>query len=122
MISIGLITIAKFTLYYLLQKYRSTFGGNYRKTIILGKNKQTLALEKFFNNNPEYGYLHQGTFNIKKNRETSLQECFKFIKEEKIDEIYCSISELSNSDMIKVIDFSNHNLKILKFIPDNKDI
>ena len=43
------ISIAKFTLYYLLQKYRSSFGGNYRKTVIIGKNKQTLALEKFFN-------------------------------------------------------------------------
>lgn len=117
-----LISIAKFTLYYLLQKYRSSFGGNYRKTVIIGKNKQTLSLEKFFNKNPEYGYLHKKTFNLKENKEAVLSACFEFIKEEQIDEIYCSITELSNSDMIKVIDFADNNLKILKFLPDNKDI
>lgn len=117
-----LISIAKFTLYYLLQKYRSSFGGNYRKTVIIGKNKQTIALEKFFNKNPEYGYLHKKTFNLKENKEAVLSSCFDFIKDEQIDEIYCSITELSNSDMLKVIDFADNNLKILKFLPDNKDI
>lgn len=116
------IAIAKFALYYLLQKYRTSFGGNYRKTVIIGKNKQTLALESFFNTNPEYGYLHKRTFNLKEKKENELLKCFQFILEEKIDEIYCSISELSNMDMLKVIDFADNNLKILKFLPDNKDI
>jgi len=44
-----LITFFKFTFYYLLQKYRTAFGGNYRITAIIGKNKQTMALESFFN-------------------------------------------------------------------------
>ena len=44
-----LIAILKFTIYYLLQKYRVSFGGNYRSTVILGLNKKTLALENFFN-------------------------------------------------------------------------
>ena len=122
LISFLFIAIAKFALYYLLQKYRSSFGGNYRKTVIIGKNKQTLALESFFNTNPEYGYLHKGTFNIKDKRDNELLKCFQFILDEKIDEIYCSISELSNADMLKVIDFADNNLKILKFLPDNKDI
>ncbi|HZW62681.1 MAG TPA: undecaprenyl-phosphate glucose phosphotransferase [Flavobacteriaceae bacterium] len=116
------IAIAKFALYYLLQKYRSSFGGNYRKTVIIGKNKQTLSLEKFFNKNPEYGYLHKKTFNLKENKEAVLEACFEFINKEQIDEIYCSITELSNADMLKVIDFADNNLKILKFLPDNKDI
>ena len=116
------ITIAKFALYYLLQKYRSSFGGNYRRTVIIGKNKQTSALEKFFNTNPEYGYMHRKTFALKENKETILNDCFDFILEDKVDEIYCSISELSNTEMIKVIDFADNNLKILKFLPDNKDI
>ncbi|MCB0471104.1 MAG: undecaprenyl-phosphate glucose phosphotransferase, partial [Flavobacteriaceae bacterium] len=72
LISFLFIAIAKFALYYLLQKYRSSFGGNYRKTVIIGKNKQTLALESFFNTNPEYGYLHKGTFNIKDKRDNEL--------------------------------------------------
>ena len=53
---------------------------------------------------------------------TDLSESYKYLLENEIDEIYCSITELSNSDMLKVIDFADNNLKILKFLPDNKDI
>lgn len=117
----ALITVLKFTVYYLLQKYRVSFGGNYRSTVILGYNKKTLALEKFFNKNPEYGYLHKKTFNFKKKTD-SLTECFNYILEEGIDEIYCSISELTNTQIADIVDFSDNNLKILKFIPDSKEI
>ncbi|MTE27218.1 undecaprenyl-phosphate glucose phosphotransferase [Winogradskyella ouciana] len=116
-----LITISKFTVYYLLQKYRVSFGGNYRSTVILGANKKTLALENFFNKNPEYGYLHQKTFNFK-NKEHTLSDCFDYVLNERIDEIYCSISELTNSQIAEIVDFADNNLKILKFIPDSKEI
>ncbi len=119
--SFVVIILFKFALYYLLQKYRVSFGGNYRKTVILGVNKKTLALETFFNKNPEYGYVHKKTFNFRE-RELNLLECFDFIINESIDEIYCSISELTNSQLSEVIDFADNNLKILKFLPDNKEI
>ncbi|MCB0382218.1 MAG: undecaprenyl-phosphate glucose phosphotransferase [Psychroserpens sp.] len=116
------IIFFKFALYYLLQKYRVSFGGNYRKTVIFGVNKKTLALENFFNKNPEYGYIHTKTFNFKDRKEVNLESCFKYIKEESIDEIYCSISELTNSQINEIADFADNNLKILKFLPDNKEI
>jgi putative colanic acid biosynthesis UDP-glucose lipid carrier transferase len=117
-----LIGLFKFTLYYLLQKYRTIFGGNYRITAIIGRNKQTIALENFFNKNPEYGYMHKKTFNVRDKEGFNIEACFRFIKNESIDEIYCSISELSNTQMHKIIDFADNNLKTLKFLPDNKDI
>ncbi len=116
------IAISKFAVYFLLQKYRSDFGGNFRKTVIIGKNKQTLALESFFNKYPEYGYAHQKTINLKERKDLELQALFDFVKNESIDEIYCSISELSNKQLNQVIDFADNNLKILKFLPDNKEI
>ncbi|WP_243473378.1 undecaprenyl-phosphate glucose phosphotransferase [Winogradskyella sp. MH6] len=116
-----LITGFKFAIYYLLQKYRVSFGGNYRSTVIVGLNKKTLALENFFNKNPEYGYLHKKTYSFK-NKEQSLNECFEYIISEKIDEIYCSISELTNAQIADIVDFADNNLKILKFIPDSKEI
>lgn len=116
-----LITIFKFTVYYLLQKYRISFGGNFRSTVILGLNKKTIALENFFNKKPEYGYLHKKTFNFKK-RDISIRECFQYILDEGIDEMYCSISELTNSQIADIVDFADNNLKILKFIPDSKEI
>jgi len=117
-----LIAFFKFALYYLLQKYRTSFGGNYRKTVIFGANKKTLALQEFFNKNPEYGYVHKKTFNFREKREMSLSECFDFILKEQIDEIYCSISELTNHQLNEISDFADNNLKILKFLPDNKEI
>ncbi|WP_439152083.1 undecaprenyl-phosphate glucose phosphotransferase [Winogradskyella sp.] len=115
------ITILKFTVYYLLQKYRVSFGGNYRSTVIVGLNNKTLALENFFNKNPEYGYLHKKTYNFN-NKENALNECFEYILNEKVDEIYCSISELTNSQIADIVDFADNNLKILKFIPDSREI
>jgi len=117
-----IIGVAKFAIYYLLQKYRTSFGGNYRKTVILGKNKHTLALENFFNKNPEYGYTHKKTFSFKERKDAELMQCFDFILKEQIDEIYCSITELTNNQILQVVDFADNNLKILKFLPDNKEI
>ncbi|MBA6151921.1 undecaprenyl-phosphate glucose phosphotransferase [Gelidibacter maritimus] len=117
-----LIAIFKFTVYYLLQKYRTSFGGNYRNTVILGVNKKTLALENFFNKNPEYGYVHKKTFSFRDKKSVDLEACFDYIKRNAVDEIYCSISELSNNQIIKITDFADNNLKILKFLPDNKEI
>ena len=57
-----LISIFKFMVYYLLQRYRISFGGNYRNTVIFGVNKKTIALKSFFNENPEYGYSYKKTF------------------------------------------------------------
>jgi len=118
---LGIISF-KFALYYLLQKYRVSFGGNFRKTVIFGVNKKTLALERFFNKNPEYGYIHKMTFNFKGKNAVSLDSCFNYIKEEAVDEIYCSISELTNSQINEIADFADNNLKILKFLPDSKEI
>ncbi|WP_179318734.1 undecaprenyl-phosphate glucose phosphotransferase [Winogradskyella helgolandensis] len=115
------ITIFKYAIYYLLQKYRTSFGGNFRTTVIIGFNKKTLALDNFFNKNPEYGYSHKKTFNLK-NKTDSLDACFQFVLKESIDEIYCSISELSNAQIADIVNFADNNLKILKFIPDSKEI
>jgi putative colanic acid biosynthesis UDP-glucose lipid carrier transferase len=116
------IAFFKFTIYYLLQKYRVSFGGNFRRTVIIGENKKTKALETFFNKNPEYGYVHVNTFNLKDRKIINLQSQFDYIKKEEIDEIYCSISELTNQQILEIADFADNNLKILKFLPDNKDI
>lgn len=120
--SFVLIAFFKFSIYYLLQKYRSGFGANVRTVIILGFNKKTLALENFFKNKPGYGYFHKKTFDIKKTNESDLNSCFEFILNNNIDEIYCSVSEFSNSQINSIVDFADNNLKTLKFLPDNKEI
>jgi putative colanic acid biosynthesis UDP-glucose lipid carrier transferase len=118
----SLITLVKLAIYYLLRKYRALLGGNYRNVIIIGLNQKTDQLRKFFLDSPEYGYKLYKTFDFKNKKAPSLVEAFDFVLENKIDEIYCSISELSDNQIQRIIDFSDNNLKILKFIPDNKEI
>ncbi len=117
----GGIAFFKLGVFYLLKKYRTALGGNYRRVVILGVNAKTLQLESFFNTDKVYGYKVQAKFDIKDPKQ-SLERSFAFIIENNIDEIYCSIAEFTNDQIREISDFTDNNLKILKFIPDNKDI
>jgi putative colanic acid biosynthesis UDP-glucose lipid carrier transferase len=116
------ISIFKLTIYYLLKKFRRLLRGNFRNTVIIGKNKKTAQLEKFFTDNLEFGYQHQKTFNLRGKDKVELKECFDYILNNEIDEIYSSIGEHTNKELLEITDFADNNLKILKFLPDNKDI
>lgn len=116
------ITIVKFTVYYLLKKYRLLLRGNLRRVVIIGLNQKTDQLRKFFENNPEYGYNLLKTFNISGKDKVPIEDCMDFILDNDIDEIYSSVAEIKNPDLLKLIDFADNNLKILKFLPDNKEI
>lgn len=116
------ISIFKFTIHFLLKRYRSLFGGNNRKVIIIGKNKKTELLEKFFNDSPEYGYQLKEVFNLRNGSQIEIEDCIEYVMKNKIDEIYFSAAELANEEIAKLIDFADNNLKVLKFLPDNKDI
>ncbi len=111
----------KFILYYLLMTYRERLRGNIRNVVVIGKNKKTDQLVNVFKKHPEYGY------NFIRQYSTAdiifdIHDCFSYIYNNDIDEIYCSISELSNGQITEFINFSDNNLKTLKFIPDNKII
>lgn len=121
-LSILLIALAKFFVYYALRRFRVVFGGNFRRVVIVGNGKSVDQLEDFFNENPDYGYKLEKVFNLATNKKERIDECFNFVMENKIDEIYCSLSDLANTDVNKFIDFTDNNLKILKFLPDNKEI
>lgn len=116
------ITTVKLGIYYLLKKYRLYWGGNVRNVVIIGLNRKTDQLRNFFLDNPVYGYKLHKIFDLKDADKDSIESSMDFILKENIDEIYCSIAELSNIDLLKLIEFSDNNLKILKFLPDNKDI
>ncbi|TPD71964.1 undecaprenyl-phosphate glucose phosphotransferase [Flavobacterium microcysteis] len=120
--SLILVSLAKFFIYFSLRRFRVVFGGNFRRVVIVGNGKSVTQLGDFFNENPDYGYKLEKVFTLTPNKKEQIDECFDFVLENKIDEIYCSLSDLSNSDVNKFIDFTDNNLKILKFLPDNKEI
>jgi len=108
------ISIFKFLIFYGLQSYRLGFGGNFRKTIIIGSNDAVKELENFFKNQKELGYENKKTFKV--NKSFNIQECFEHILNSNIDEVYCSVSELDKEQIKILINFCNNNFKILKFI------
>ena len=117
-----LILLIKLFIYYFLRKYRVLFGGNFRTVVLLGNNKSINPLRLFFIENPDYGYQLVKIFNLESNKKTQIDACLSYVSEHKINEIYCSIADLSNSQISDIIDFADNNLKTLKFIPDDKQI
>jgi len=116
------IAIVKVGVYYLLKKYRVILRGNLRRVVIVGLNQKTDQLRKFFDDNPEYGYKLLNIFDVSGAEKVSVEECIEYIDTNNIDEIYSSVGELSNEELQKLIDYADNNLKILKFLPDNKEI
>lgn len=119
------ISFFKLFIFYFLKKYRTLFGGNYRKTVVVGSRTETSELIHFFEDNPDYGYRLVKDFNLDFDKKNNIEAAFNFIKNEKaddkIDEIYCSIADLTEKQIGDFIDFADNNLKILKFIPNDKD-
>ena len=118
--SIALILAFKFFVFYSLRIFRTAYGANYRKTIIIGSNSSTLELENFFESKKELGYFLSKTFDTKKN--FSLASVFKYISQKNIDEIYCSVDELNNNSIREIIDYCDNNFKTLKFLPKRENL
>lgn len=116
-----LVSGVKLFAYFLLIKYRKSSGGNHRKVIVIGKNKKTDQLIEIFNDRSEFGYEFKKQFSLK-NDVFNIEDCFNYVIQNDIDEIYCSVSELPNEKLTEIIDFADNNLRILKFLPDNRNI
>ena len=122
LVSFFCIAIFKYLMFFLLKRYRAIFKGNIRKTIILGKTPQSESLEKFLTDTPAYGFLNKKIVCFKDRSKLDLQAIFNYITNEDIDEIFCSISELNNEDLLAVVNYADNNLKVVKFIPDRSKV
>ena len=122
LVSFLCIAIFKYLMFFFLKRYRSIFKGNIRKTIILGKTAQSKSLEKFLIDTPAYGFLNKKIICFKDRSKLDIEAIFDYITNEKIDEIFCSISELNNDDLLAVVNYADNNLKVVKFIPDRSKV
>lgn len=115
------ITTIKGITYLFSMRYRGSFKSDLRNVVVIGKNKKTDQLISVFKERTDFGYIFLKQFSTKiENFE--IQDCFSFVLDKNVDEIYCSISELKNEELTQVINFADNNLRALKFIPDNKNI
>jgi len=102
-------------------KYRERLKGNVRNVVVIGDSKKSEQLIEMFKSREEYGYDFKKQFYTKQTP-FNLEYCFDYVSSNNIDEIYCSVSELKNSEITEIIDYADNNLKEVKFIPDNKYI
>jgi putative colanic acid biosynthesis UDP-glucose lipid carrier transferase len=122
LVSFFCIAIFKYLMFFLLKRYRSIFKGNIRKTIILGKTPQSESLEKFLIDTPFYGFINKKIICFKDRSKLDIEAIFDYISNEEIDEIFCSISELNNEDLLAIVNYADNNLKVVKFIPDRSKV
>jgi putative colanic acid biosynthesis UDP-glucose lipid carrier transferase len=113
------ITSLKMFIYYFLKKYRSFFGGNIRNVIIVGNGKNANNLASLFEKTPDYGCKVVRKFEFDGNKNDLINESLNFALKNQIDVIYCSLYKLSNKEEEIFIDFSQNNLKTVKFLPED---
>ena len=111
---IAIVASFKFVVYYLLLKFRVVFGGNYRKTIIIGSGLQAENLQEYFNTKKEAGFKLKKIFDSKN---INLNTICSYILEESIDEVYCCLSTVDPQIINEITNFSESNLKEVKYIP-----
>ncbi len=116
-----LVGFIKFSIFFLLKKYRLLYGGNIRNVVILGNGKDVDELKLFFTTNPNYGYNLMRVFSLKINKKEEINTCYDFVAENKVDEIYGSLNTLNSTDLNGLIYFADNNLKTVKLLPDSKN-
>lgn len=123
--SFSLITISKFLLFYYLKKYRIVTGSNFRNAVIIGYTPEAIRLKELFETRNDYGYRFLGYFSDKKTNQNisgKIEDLKAFVVDNKVDEIYCSLNEMTNDQVRDIVDFADENNKAIKFIPDSKEI
>lgn len=123
--SFALITASKFLLFFYLKRYRIITGSNFRNAVIVGYSPESIRLKELFETRNDYGYRFLGYFSDKHKNATingKICDLETFVMDNDVDEIYCSLNEISNEQLKKLVDFSDENNKTIKFIPDTKEI
>lgn len=110
--------------FWIRDKYRK-IGGNSVNVVVLGRDSTLKKIRKVFDE-PYLGYRYKGYFDDTPSKSPtylgSIVDCFLYILENDIDEIYCIASKFNHKELKNLINFADNNLIRLKVIPDNKDI
>lgn len=119
--TMGAIGLLKLSLFFFLKNYRSALGGNFRTVVVLGKNEETVRLHRFFRTHDDLGYRSKKLIDVKTDR-FNMMNFMQSVLDDNIDEIFCSVKELSNDELVELTDFADNNLRTLKFIPDTETV
>ncbi len=114
-------------LIFLLKRYRR-HGGNHRKIIIVGFNKDVRKLERFFKKRKDLGYEFLGFFTNKEMSSKSkkigdIENLEIYIKEQELlHEIFFVSEEFNKDELRDLITLIENNNKVVKIITKPSDI
>lgn len=124
-ISFIVIVTFKYFWFFYLKKYRIVTGSNFRNAVIIGYTPEAIRLKEVFITRKDYGYRFLGFFSDKKQNpeiKGKLENLTSYVIENNVDEIYCSLNEISNEKLKELVEFADDHKKAIKFIPDTKEI
>lgn len=112
--------------FFTVRKLYRMEGGNFVNVVIIGRDRNSKIIQKIFDE-PDFGYRYKGFFHNKESSGSSdylgeIKDSFEYIRENKIDEIFCIASQLTKTEINQIIAFADNSLKRLKIIPDNKEV
>jgi Undecaprenyl-phosphate glucose phosphotransferase len=109
---------------WMLRLYRRS-GYNQIKIIIVGYGKAGLDLYNFVIKNPDRGYQFMGFFDDKFSENSlikgSLQDLEKYILDNEVGEIFCSLDRVNRDQLKKITTIADNHLKRIKLLPNLKD-
>jgi putative colanic acid biosynthesis UDP-glucose lipid carrier transferase len=98
-------------------------GYNFRNVLFIGYSDATNQIMKFLNSNLSFGYKIIGYFDSKQNNENisylgDLEKSIPYIKSNKIDEIYISMSDNDIEYINRIISISEKLMIRIKIVPN----
>ncbi len=118
------ITWYRVIFFWLLGRYRKS-GGNSVNVVFLGRDS-TLGKMRAVFDDPYLGYRYKGYFDDNMSKSPTylgkIVDCFLYILENDIDEIYCLASKFNQKELKNLINFADNNLIKINVIPDHKAI
>ena len=119
------VTFFKLLSFFLLKRYRA-LGNNFRTTVILGFDESAKKIIKIFESKANMGYKFLGFFSDREHKNQSylgkIYDVFDFVTKNEVDQIYCSLSSLSKSQITEINKFSIEKGITLKLIPDSSEL
>jgi len=119
------ISAFKLLYFYLLKIYRKS-GLNFRNVVVIGLDPTSKKITEIFNTENDLGYRFKGFFSDKKIESNNylgpISESYKYLLENEIDEIYCSLLTLSQNQIKEFTKFTSDKGLVMKLIPDDKDL
>lgn len=118
-VSACIIITIKYLIFYLLKIFRKYYKGNIRRIVVVGNDNLTGQFVDFVKTNPDYGYSLTQKFSLSETPSTAIVD---YCIENDIEEIYLSLEKTSTKQVAAFIDYVDNNLKLLKYLPSQKDL